>query len=186
MRLRSALLAAAALFSAGACFGGADQAPQLTPTPIPTATPFATIPAPAIVTPATAPATAPDAETDEQIYTVVAGDSISVIADRFDVTSAAIRALNNLTGNDIIIGQKLRIPAKAPASSAGTSTTPPALPDAGGVTTYTVKAGDSAFGIALQFDTSVEALEAANGVEPGGLNNLQIGQVVKLPPPGSR
>jgi len=186
MRLRSALLAAVAMLSAGACFGGSGQAPQPTPTPIPTATPFATVPAPVVVTPGTAPASGPAAETGEQIYTVIAGDSISVIAEKFDVPSATIRALNKLTSDDILIGQTLRIPAKTTAGGPGTSTTPPALPPAGGVTIYTVKAGDSAFGIALQFDTSVEALEEANGVGPGGLNNLQIGQVVKLPPPGSR
>ena len=54
------------------------------------------------------------------------------------------------------------------------------------MSTYTVKAGDTAFGIALQFDTTTEALERANGVAKGGLDNLQLGQVVKLPPPGQR
>ena len=52
--------------------------------------------------------------------------------------------------------------------------------------TYTVKAGDTAFGIALQFDTTVQALERANSVPKDGLDNLQLGQVVKLPPPGTR
>ena len=36
--------------------------------------------------------------------------SLQSIADKFDVPSAAIRALNNLTGDSIQIGQKLRIP----------------------------------------------------------------------------
>ena len=41
--------------------------------------------------------------------------------------------------------------------------------------------GDTAFGIALQFDITVEDLEAANGVGPGGLDDLQIGQIISLP-----
>ena len=99
------------------------------------------------------------------------------IADRFDVPSAAIRALNNLTGDNIQIGQRLRIPARVPGTTS---------PDSAGVTTYTVKPGDTAFGIALEFDTTVEALERANSVPKGGLDDLQLGQVVKLPPPGPR
>ena len=102
---------------------------------------------------------------------------ISGLADKYDVPSAQIRALNNLTRDDLQLGQKLRIPAR----SATGAPTP-----AGNVTTYTVKAGDTALGIALQFDTTVEALERANGVAKGGLDTLQLGQVVKLPPPGQR
>ncbi len=189
MRLRSTLLAAATMLLASACtFGSSTTPPAATNTPVPTATPFSNVPPPVIVTPGPAATGAPGATAtptqSETVYTVVAGDSISVLADRFDVPSAAIRALNNLTGNDLSIGQKLRIPAKATVNP-GTAAAPPP-PSTSGVTTYTVKAGDSAFGIALQFDTTVEKLEAANSVKSGGLVNLQIGQVIKLPPPGQR
>lgn len=173
-----------------ACDGNAGTS---TPTPgagtVPTAAPFPSVPEPTLVTRAASPSptatgTATPTPTGgtgvaapEQTYVVVAGDVLGSIADKFDVPSAAIRALNNLTGDNIQIGQRLRIPARTP----GTTT-----PGAAGVTTYTVKAGDTAFGIALEFDTTTEALERANGVPKGGLDNLQLGQVVKLPPPGQR
>jgi peptidoglycan endopeptidase LytF len=187
MRFCLTLLASASLLVSSACiFGDSSKPGSTTPTAIPTATPFASVPPPVVVTPTNQPAASatPGGNTSEIVYTVVAGDSISVLADKFDVPSASIRALNNLTKDDLAIGQKVRIPAKATVNP-GTSTTPPP-PATNGVSTYTVKAGDSAFGIALQFDTTVEKLEAANGVKSGGLTSLQIGQVLKLPPPGQR
>ena len=198
MRHRSTLLAAAALTLASACFGGSSPSANGTPTPVPTATPFATIPAPIIVTPG--PASAPVAAatpapspagasgTAEQSYIVAPGDSISVLADRFDVPSAAIRALNNLNGDNITVGQQLRIPVR-PGTPAAPTPAPGAAaptPSTAGLTTYTVTPGDSALGIALKFDTNVTALERANGLPAGGLDRIQIGQVLKLPPPGQR
>jgi LysM repeat protein len=58
---------------------------------------------------------APGAEGD--VYTVVAGDSLSVIAHRFGTTVNALRKANGLSGDKIIVGQKLAIPgaAKKPA-----------------------------------------------------------------------
>jgi LysM repeat protein len=44
-----------------------------------------------------------------------------------------------------------------------------------------VQAGDSGFGIALQFDTTLEALAAANGLSVDDLTNLQIGQELLIP-----
>jgi LysM repeat protein len=51
------------------------------------------------------------------------------------------------------------------------------------VDTYTVQAGDTAFGIALEFDTTVEALAAANNMTEEEITDLQIGQVLQLPRP---
>ena len=185
--LRSrAFLATVALLVSAACGGQMDK---VTPTSgtaaVPTAARLASVPEPTIVTVTATTTPTPSATpgggapAPEQTYTVVAGDVLGTIADKFNVPPAQIRALNNLTGDSIQIGQRLRIPARA----AGT---PPAGALPGGVTSYTVKPGDTALGIALEFDTTVEALERANGVAKGGLDRLQLGQVVKLPPPGPR
>jgi len=174
----------------GGCDSGSSTAtPTAGTTSVPTATPFASVPSPTLVTrDPNAPRPTPTASTtpaagatpatagQEQTYTVVSGDVLGRIAAQFNVSSAAIRELNKLTGDDIQIGQKLRIPVPAPGSTTTES----------GVTSYIVKPGDTALGIALEFDTSVEELERANGVAAGGLVNLQLGQVVKLPPPGRR
>ena len=46
---------------------------------------------------------------EEQIYTVVAGDTIYSIARRFNTTINDIKDKNNLTSNIISIGQIVRI-----------------------------------------------------------------------------
>jgi LysM repeat protein len=51
----------------------------------------------------------------DQLYVVREGDSLSAIADRFDVTEAAIMRANNLTDpNRILEGQELIIPPPEP------------------------------------------------------------------------
>lgn len=173
----------------GACDSGpGTSSPNPGPTSVPTATPFAAVPSPTLVTrdagarpgatgsATPTPATGGSATGGEQSYTVKDGDVLGRIAAEFNVSADAIRELNKITGDDIRAGQVLRIPTRAQGST-GTQD---------GVTTYVVKPGDTALGIALEFDTTVEALERANGVQKGGLDNLQLGQVVKLPPPGQR
>lgn len=71
---------------------------------------------------------------EEEIYIVQAGDILSAIADRFDVSQSDLMAFNNLDNPDFIFsGQRLRIPsssaviantAAVTATLASSSTTP--------------------------------------------------------------
>ena len=61
-----------------------------------------------------------------QVYSVKSGDTLTKIASQFGVSLRALRAANSLTTDRIKVGQKLTIPAKAPAPvvpapSSGTS-----------------------------------------------------------------
>ncbi len=185
MRSR-ALLATVALLVATACSGGGNGTTDGSGTrTVPTAAPLASVPAATLVTPTpTAPGipVEPGGGTGsgERRYTVASGDVLGSIAEQFNVSAAQIRALNHLDTDILQIGQELQIPASTPGLP-GDGGTP-----GSGVTSYTVVEGDTAFGIALEFDTTVEALEQANGVTAGGLDDLQLGQVIKLPPPGQR
>jgi LysM repeat protein len=184
MRIRlhtfAVILLAAATVGLVACGGDDEPEPPFpTPTtapstPVPSATPLAQVPEPTIVTGPGEVSSTP-VDPTEVSYVVVAGDALSLIADRFGVSVDVIRQANNLSGDDIFIGQVLRIPRQA-ATPGATPTPAPGSPD-----TYTVQPGDTAFGIALQFDVTLQALEQANGVGPGGLDNLQIGQVLQIP-----
>ncbi len=161
-------------------------------TPAPTATPLARVPDAILVTGTGLPGGGGSSSSEESVeYVVESGDTIGAIAERFGVDPDVIREANDIEDDFIFEGQTLLIPrgGSAPAGTsggnAGTSTpstpTPPASTGSGN--TYTVQAGDTAFGIALQFDTTVEALAAANGMTEDEITNLQIGQVINLPSP---
>lgn len=106
----------------------------------------------------------PTTKTDNYFeYIVVAGDSLSVLAERFNTTIAEIKSLNNLTSDVIRIGQTLKIP---------TSTTNEKYID------YVVSSGDTLYAIAVRYDTSVATLKSINNLTS---NILQIGQVLKIP-----
>ena len=174
---------------ASAC---SDEDPPAPPG-IPTATPFAKVPEPTIVPAGTrtlgaAPAatTTPTATPAPfENYTVVAGDVMSRIAVRFGTTAAAIRTANNLANDDVRIGQVLRIPAPPPSATTPNPTAGPPRPTPPPVVTdsYLVEPGDTAFGIALSRQITLAELEQANGVPPGGLNNIRAGDTIRVPKP---
>ena len=177
---------------------GCGEEDPAAPPGIPTATPYAKVPEPTIVpagtrtlgaTPTAVASTATPTPTATpaplENYTVVAGDVMSRIAVRFGTTAAAIRTANNLANDDVRIGQVLRIPA--PSATAATPnpsgglprpTPPPVATDS-----YLVEVGDTAFGVALAHQITLAELEQANGVPPGGLNNIKAGETIRVPKP---
>jgi LysM repeat protein/peptidoglycan hydrolase-like protein with peptidoglycan-binding domain len=96
-------------------------------------------------------------------YTVRSGDTLWLLAQRFNTTVASIRALNNLTSDVLYIGQMLLIP--------GTNTAPPSF-------TYTVRSGDTLWILAQRFNTTVAAIKALNNLTSDALH---IGQVLLIP-----
>lgn len=72
-------------------------------------------------------------------YTVQRGDTISTIADKFGISTNTIRWENNLTGDDITVGDDLRI-----------------LPVTG--VSYKVQPGDTVYTIAKKFNTDPQGM----------------------------
>lgn len=103
----------------------------------------------------------PSPSPDTIQYIVKPGDSLWLIARRYGTTVSAIQRQNNLTGDLIRVGQVLTIPV---------SGTPSYIE-------YTVKAGDSLWRIAQQYNTTVQALMNLNGLTS---DLLMIGQVLKV------
>lgn len=97
----------------------------------------------------------------ETEYTVVKGDSLYKIANKFNTTVNALKEKNNLTSNTLSIGQKLLIP---------TTSTNNKL-------TYTVKKGDNLYSIARTYNTTVDKLKSLNNLTS---NTLSIGQTLIL------
>jgi len=72
------------------------------------------IPPPTAMAPATPTGTVVTATSGETIHTVKSGDTLSKLATQHRTTVAAIQAANGLSDTRIKVGQKLKIPAKAP------------------------------------------------------------------------
>ena len=125
----------------------------------------------------TVPVAGPSFET----YTVKKGDNLWTIARRSNVSLNELYAANGLDTTSILsIGQQLQIPVEG---STVTVTAP--SPDTyqptsfnQGSTEYMVKRGDSLSKIANQFDTSVRAIKAANGLSS---DLIRVGDKLVVP-----
>ena len=125
--------------------------------------------------------TVPVAGPSFEAYTVKKGDNLWTIARRFNVSLNELYAANGLDTTSILsIGQQLQIPVEG---STATVTAP--SPDTyqptsfnQGSTEYMVKRGDSLSKIANQFDTSVRAIKAANGLSS---DLIRVGDKLVVP-----
>ena len=106
---------------------------------------------------------AEDMNMPTRTYTVQPGDTLYGIARKFNITVEELKRINNLTSNILTIGQILQIPA----SSTDT-----------GILTYTVVPGDTLYGIARKFNTTVDQIKQFNNLTS---NILTIGQVLQIP-----
>jgi LysM repeat protein len=111
------------------------------------------------------------APTGSTVYTVVSGDVLWKIADRFKVSIQSIVDANKLPTMELRIGQKLIIPA--PQSDPN--------PDKPWVemTSYTVRKGDTPWTISIDHGIPMTEFLQANGLNSH--TYLAIGQVVKIP-----
>jgi LysM repeat protein/uncharacterized protein YkwD len=123
--------------------------------------------------------TVPEADA---IYTVRAGDTLSAIAARHEITWQALAAANGLgEGSYLQIGQALTIPGagepvrlRQTTKSTGGPVTVLAAARA-----YTVRAGDTVMAIALRHDVDWQELLRVNGLNEASI--LQPGQILQLP-----
>ena len=112
------------------------------------------------------------------MYTVQKGDSLYSIAKKFGITVDEIKSLNNLTSNNLFIGQQLMIksatgdePINPEEECIGTGYVEPQY------VIYTVRKGDSLYTIAKKYNTSVDNIKSLNNLTS---NNLFIGQQLKI------
>ncbi len=87
---------------------------------------------------------------DIKEYVVVAGDTVSSVAQKFGVSSDSIRWSNNITGNNVNAGTKLYIPP-------------------GEGIAYLVASGDTPSSLATKFHASADSITLDNDAEQGGL-----------------
>jgi murein DD-endopeptidase MepM/ murein hydrolase activator NlpD len=107
-----------------------------------------------------------------RVYVVQAGDTLFSIALRYNTTVLALKQLNKLGNSDIItVGQRLIV----------SSTTTPATPadSAPASSSYTIQSGDTLYGIALRYGTTMDALKDLNGI--ANPNLISVGQAIAVP-----
>ncbi|MFJ5760670.1 LysM peptidoglycan-binding domain-containing protein [Neobacillus sp. NPDC093182] len=110
-------------------------------------------------------------------YTVVAGDTLYSISNRFGPTVSAVRSANHLTSDILSIGQTLTIPA-AVDSPPQPPAPAPLVKEERKTFTYAVKSGDSLSVIAKRFGVSVDSIRAVNQLSS---DFLQVGQALTIP-----
>ena len=99
-------------------------------------------------------------KTNSQInYIVKKGDTLYSIAQRYNITVDELKKQNQLSTNQLTIGQSLILPSTS-------------------FVTYTVQKGDTLYKIASQYNTTVDILKKINNLSS---NILSIGQKIKLP-----
>lgn len=106
-------------------------------------------------------------------YTVKSGDTLSAIAAKYGTTYQALASANSISNpNDIYVGQVIKVSATATAASsqAASSTSSNG--------SYTVKSGDTLYGIALANGLNWQTLAKQNGISDP--NVIFVGQKLSL------
>jgi N-acetylmuramoyl-L-alanine amidase len=115
----------------------------------------------------------------ERQHSVVAGDSLSGIANRYGVSMQRLMQYNNLRSTTVTVGQNLKIPAAnspAVAQQAPGSTPRPAVAAAPRV--HKVVAGDTLSRIASRYGVSPGAIQRHNNMKS---TTVKLGQTLKIP-----
>lgn len=105
----------------------------------------------------------PKPDTSTMDYVVRPGDSLWLIAQRYQTTVETLKQLNGLTSDLLNVGQVLKVPV--------TQQTTPYFE-------YTVRSGDTLWLLSRRFGTTVDAIINLNGLTSDLLN---IGQVLRIP-----
>lgn len=98
-------------------------------------------------------------------YIVVAGDSLYSIAKKFNISVDELKKLNNLTSNNLSVGQKLKVPNSSQE-------------EVGEYQLYTFGTGDSLAAIAEVYGLTLEELMRLNNLDSP---NVEPGTIIRLP-----
>ena len=120
-----------------------------------------------------AAATKPEQKTSK--YTVRKGDNLGKIAAKHGITVDQLKELNNLTDNNIMVGQSIVVPGDGEQAA-----TKPAKAERGKprTTTHTVRSGETLGAIAEKYGTTVSAIKRASGIKS---DRISIGQKLTIP-----
>lgn len=113
-------------------------------------------------------------------YEVKAGDTLYGISKSLNVTIAELQQWNNLAGNDIEVGQKLiyyERKENAEGNNGGNSEPLIGQPSNSQNIFYTVKSGDTLYGIAREHNMTISQLREVNNISG---DNIRVGQTLAV------
>lgn len=152
----------------------ATSTPTVTPTLTPSQTPTITLTPTETVIPSETPTIGPTPTPTPVIYVVKDGDTLFSIGAQFQVNFLDIKTVNNLTTDDVFVGQQLIIPVGGLERPTATPI-PSNLPRATRID-YVVQLGDSLEAIAAKFNSTVEDIRQRNNNVTN--TTLQAGQIL--------
>lgn len=96
------------------------------------------------------------------VHTVVRGNTLYGLAKQYGTNVSSIKKMNELKTDTIYVGQKLSVAGNTPAKATAPTKAP--APTAAKQGSYTVKKGDTLWGISKSQGTTVHKLISANGL----------------------
>ncbi|HYE59193.1 MAG TPA: LysM peptidoglycan-binding domain-containing protein, partial [Rhodothermales bacterium] len=109
------------------------------------------------------------------VYRVRRGDTMSELAERYDVTVGQIRQWNNLSGSTLPLGRTIYL---YPDGGAPTTERVSSRTERRAAETHTVRRGETLASIARRYGVTVSNLRAWNGVGRNG--HIEAGQRLKV------
>ena len=108
-------------------------------------------------------------------YTVRKGDNLGKIAAKHGITVDQLKELNNLTDNNIMVGQSIVVPGDGEQAATKPAKAEREKPR---TTTHTVRSGETLGAIAEKYGTTVSAIKRASGIKS---DRISIGQKLTIP-----
>jgi LysM repeat protein len=98
------------------------------------------------------------------VHKVQRGETLWGISRKYNMTVSAIQNLNSLKSTTIYVGQTLKVSGQAPVNTKTVAAAPVKVASAT-ATTYTVKAGNTLYGISKSQGVTVKQLMASNNLK---------------------
>ncbi|MBD1573224.1 LysM peptidoglycan-binding domain-containing protein [Vibrio sp. S17_S38] len=115
-------------------------------------------------------------------HKVKSGESLSVIAKNYNVSTANLMRWNNLKSSSLNVGQELQVSATNASQSSASSGSSSAASSSSKEITHVVKSGDYLGKIAETYHVSVSQIKSQNNLRS---NTLKLGQRLKITAPSS-
>ncbi|MDR1545203.1 MAG: LysM peptidoglycan-binding domain-containing protein, partial [Deltaproteobacteria bacterium] len=109
------------------------------------------------------------------LYEVKAGDTVGLVAARFGLKTDELKRLNNLSGDNIRVGQKLVVSSGTQADGRPGGQPPVA---SSVLNVYEVQSGDTLGVLAERFNLKTDELRALNDLKT---DRLRVGQKLRVP-----